>query len=119
MPVRVVRLLRESATVWTDAHAILWANERFYPESPQNGLIGLLISFVEQRAGRPHYTEVADLLNGIDPAQHGKAYLARNVVGNPDRDAGLLSDAHIVSIFPVNRRTPAPGEKRYEAFASS
>jgi Helicase conserved C-terminal domain len=44
------------------------------------------------------------------------AYLARKV-GNLDGDTGLPSDAHIVSVFLVNRRTPAPDERKDEAFA--
>ena len=44
------------------------------------------------------------------------AYLARKV-GSLDGDAGLPSDAHIVSVFLVNRRTPAPDERKDEAFA--
>ena len=44
------------------------------------------------------------------------AYLARKV-GNLDSDCGLPSDTHVVSIFLVNRRTPAPDERKDEAFA--
>jgi Helicase conserved C-terminal domain len=44
------------------------------------------------------------------------AYLARKV-GNLESDAGLPSDTHVVSVFLVNRRTPAPDERKDEAFA--
>ncbi len=43
-------------------------------------------------------------------------YLARPV-GNLEADAGLPSDAHVVSVFVVNRRVPAPDDKKDEAFA--
>jgi len=63
-------LLREFAIAWTDAHALLW--EHSYPISPQVELIGCFISVVEETTGAPHYTQVADLLNGIYAAQHGE-----------------------------------------------
>ena len=44
------------------------------------------------------------------------AYLAR-AVGNLAADAGVPSDARTVSVFVVNRRTPAPDERKDEAFA--
>lgn len=52
------------------------------------------------------------------PASQGLqvAYLARKV-GNLDGEAGLPPDAHIVSVFLVNRRAPAPDERKDEAFA--
>lgn len=66
---RIPHLLREFATAWMDAHAILWI--RFYPISQQNQCIVSLISIIEQITRRPHYRLVADLLNGIHAAQHG------------------------------------------------
>jgi hypothetical protein len=44
------------------------------------------------------------------------AYLARPV-GSVAADAGLPPGARTVSVFLVNRRTPAPDEKKDEAFA--
>src|SRR6266571_7127156 len=44
------------------------------------------------------------------------AYLARPV-GNLAAEAGVPPDARTVSLFLVNRRTPAPDEKKDEAFA--
>ena len=44
------------------------------------------------------------------------AYLARPV-GAVATDAGLPANARTVSVFLVNRRTPAPDEKKDEAFA--
>ena len=44
------------------------------------------------------------------------AYLARPV-GSVATDAGLPANARTVSVFLVNRRTPAPDERKDEAFA--
>lgn len=44
------------------------------------------------------------------------AYLSRPV-GNLAAEAGVPADARTVSVFLVNRRTPAPDEKKDEAFA--
>lgn len=56
---------------------------------------------------------------GIDVPESGGlqvVYLARPV-GNLEADAGLPADAHVVSVFVVNRRVPAPDDKKDEAFA--
>ena len=44
------------------------------------------------------------------------AYLARTV-GKLAAEAGVPADARTISVFVVNRRTPAPDEKKDEAFA--
>ena len=93
---------------------VSWGEYRRKPEGPETW----------QRSPRSE-TVTIDLAKataqskGINvPGSQGLqvAYLARKV-GNLDGDTGLPSDAHIVSVFLVNRRTPAPDERKDEAFA--
>jgi Helicase conserved C-terminal domain len=77
-----------------------------------------------QRAGRTE-TVTIDLAKasakakGMDvPESRGLqvVFLARPV-GNVDAETGLPSGAHIVSVFLVNRCTPAPDDTKDQAFA--
>ena len=64
-------------------------------------------------------TKATDKARETDVPESGGlkvAYLARPV-GNLAAEAGVPPDARTVSVFLVNRRAPAPDEKKDEAFA--
>ncbi len=94
--------------------AVSWGDYHLRPESPEEWV----------RAARSVSVTV-DLAQANEKAREidvptgdglRVAYLARPV-GSVATDAGLPTGARTVSVFLVNRRTPAPDEKKDEAFA--
>lgn len=94
------------AVSWGDYHLQLERPEQ-WERKPRSEVLTIDLSKASAKAKERDVPDSAGLC---------VAYLARPV-GKAATDAGLPEGARTVSVFVVNRRAPAPDEKKDEAFA--